>query len=232
MKRFYRAATARPSEDGWLIALDERPVRTPGKEILLAPTEALGKAIAQEWNDQQERIDPRSMPMTGLANAAIDRVAPDPEGFAARLAAYGASDLVCYRADRPANLAARQAETWDPLLAWARRRFDAELEVVEGIMPHAQPEASLQRLAQAVSALDPFAMAALSPLVTISGSLIIALALAEDEIDLDAAWSAATIDEAFQAEHWGEDEEAAAALAARRREFEAGRRFLDLLRRR
>ena len=169
------------------------------------------------------------MPLTGLTNAAIDRVGPEQAAFVRALAAYGESDLLCYRAEAPEGLVARQAEHWDPLLAWARHRFDVDFEVVQGVVHRAQPAATLERLRKAVAARETFALAALSPLITITGSLIIALALAEGAIDLDTAWKAATVDEAWQSEKWGEDEEAAQRLEARRREFEAGYRFLQLL---
>jgi chaperone required for assembly of F1-ATPase len=169
------------------------------------------------------------MPLTGLANAAIDRVAPDRDTFAAGLAQYGESDLLCYRAEGPAPLVARQAEHWDPVLGWARRRYDVELKVTQGVMHQPQPEATVARLARAVAARPPFELAGLSPLVTVSGSLIIALALAEGELGVEQAWAAATVDDQWQAEKWGEDAEAVHALANRRRDFEAGARFLNLL---
>jgi chaperone required for assembly of F1-ATPase len=229
MKRFYRQATTRAAEDGFEILLDDRPVKTPVRQPLMIPSERLARAIAAEWNDQGDKVDPRSMPLTGLANAAIDRVAPDAAAFAASLARYGESDLLCYRADNPAALVSRQVETWDPLLAWGRRRFDVDFEIACGIMHRPQPQPTIDRLAKAVASRSPFELAALAPLVTISGSLLIALALAEGEIDLAAAWSAATLDEAWQAEKWGQDAEAAAALEARRRDFKAAERFLRLL---
>ncbi|MEA1014987.1 ATP12 family chaperone protein [Sphingosinicella sp. LY1275] len=229
MKRFYKQASARPLDGAWQILLDDRPVKTPARNPLVVPTEALGRAIAAEWDAQGEKVDPRSMPLTGLANAAIDRVAPDRGTFARGLASYGESDLLCYRAEHPNALVERQAEHWDPILAWARRRFDIDFEIVCGVMHKAQHEMTLKQLDQAVAARDPFELAALAPLVTIAGSLVIALALAEEAVDLDRAWTAATVDEAFQAEHWGEDAEATAMLDNRRRDFEAGYRFLTLL---
>ncbi|PWG03932.1 ATP12 family chaperone protein [Sphingosinicella humi] len=229
MKRFYDQARFDPAADGFEIRLDERPVRTPARNLLYVPTEGLAQAIAEEWNAQGEEVNPRSMPLTGLANAALDRVAPDPQTFAASLARYGESDLLCYRADTPAPLVRRQAEHWDPLLAWARRRFDIDFEIVCGIMHRPQHEATLRQLAHAVAARGPFELAGLSPLVTIGGSLVIALALAEEAIDLDAAWSAATLDETWQAEQWGEDVDAAAVLEERRRDFAAAYRFLTLV---
>ena len=229
MKRFYKQAVAQPAEMGFEIRLDDRPVKTPARHPLRLPSQALAQAVADEWNSQGEEVDPRSMPLTGLANAAIDRIAPDPEAFAAGLARYGESDLLCYRADSPDALVRRQAELWDPILAWARRRFDIDFEIVCGIMHRPQHEGTLRQLAHAVAAREPFELAALSPLVTIGGSLVVALALAEEAIDLDTAWAAATLDEAWQAEQWGEDAEAAATLEARRREFAAAYRFLTLL---
>jgi chaperone required for assembly of F1-ATPase len=229
MKRFYTSAAVRAVGGEYEILLDERPVRTPARAALAVPSERLADAVAAEWDAQGEEIDPRSMPFTGLANAAIDRVAPDPDAFSRSLVLFGESDLLCYRAEGPAILVERQARTWDPLLAWARRRFDVDFEVVHGIMHRPQPDMRLKLLGQAVAAMTPFELAALSPLVTISGSLIIALALAEGAIDVDTAWAAASLDEAWQFEQWGEDAEAAKVLEARREEFAAGYRFLQLL---
>ena len=226
MKRFYREARAAA---GGAIELDGRPVRTPARRPLAVPRVPLAEAIAAEWNAQAKTIDPRAMPLTGLANATLDRVAPDPETFARGLAAYGESDLLCYRAEGPPRLVERQSERWDPLLAWARRRYDVDFEVTAGIVHRPQPRATVDRLAHAVHARSVFELAALSPLATISGSLVVALALAEQAIDLETAWSAAALDEQWQAEQWGQDEEAALALAARRREFEAAESFLRLL---
>jgi chaperone required for assembly of F1-ATPase len=229
MKRFYKDASTRPVDGGWEILLDARTVRTPGRRPLAVPSAALAEAIANEWNAQGEEIAPRSMPLTGLANAAIDRVAADKEAFARSLSRYGESDLLCYRADHPAALVERQARLWDPLIAWARRRFDVDFEIVRGVMHRPQPEHTLRQLEQAVAARGPFELAGLAPLVTIAGSLVIGLALAEQAIGIDEAWTAAALDEQWQAEQWGEDSEAAAALAARRAEFEVAELFLRLL---
>lgn len=229
MKRFYETAQVGPHGEAFEILLDGRPVRTPGRLPLAVPSVALAQAIADEWAAQQDRIDPHAMPLTGLANAAIERIAPEREAFAAGLAGYGESDLLCYRADQPVALSTRQAEAWEPLLAWARRRFDVDFEIVCGVMHRAQASATIERLARAVSARDAFELAGLSPLVTVGGSLVIALALADGVIGLDEAWAAATVDEAWQAEKWGEDDEAVRALQARRAAFESGYRFLRLL---
>ncbi len=229
MKRFWKKAAAVRQSDGWAIRLDGKPLRTPARRPLLVPTQALANAIAAEWNDAGESIDPRSMPLTGLANAAIDRVAPDPEEFAAALAKYGESDLACYRADTPRALVDRQEKSWDELLGWARRRFDVDFCTTSGIVHVAQPEATVQRLSHAVASLDPYRLAALSPLVTIGGSLVAALSVVEGRLTADQAWSAVTIDEQWQAEQWGADAEAEAALEARRSDFFAAARFLALL---
>ena len=168
MRRFYKQAEA--TADGSIL-LDGKPVKTPGRHSLTLPTPALAQALIAEWNSQTEKVDPRSMPLTGLANAAIDRIAPDQPAFARGLAVYGESDLLCYRAEAPARLVERQAEQWDPILAWARRRYDVDFEVASGIIHRSQPPATLARLALALEARDPFELAGLSPLVTVSGSL-------------------------------------------------------------
>jgi chaperone required for assembly of F1-ATPase len=229
VRRFYKEASVAPGDRGFALLLDGRPVKTPARAALAVPARALADAIAREWQKQGDTIDPQTMPLTGLANAAIDRVAPDPQAFAAGLARYGESDLLCYRAQGPAPLVQRQAEQWDPILAWARRRFDIELKVMEGVIHHPQSDAAVARLGKAVAVRPPFELAGLSPLVTVSGSLIIALALAEGALDLEQAWAAASLDEQWQLDKWGEDSEAVLALANRRRDFEAGLRFLHLL---
>lgn len=225
MKRFWKEVTV---ENGQ-VALDGKPVRTPGRVPLALPTPALAAAVADEWRAVGETIDPRAMPLTGLANAAIDRIAPAPAPFAAGLAAYGESDLLYYRAEDPEPLVARQAESWDPLLDWARSRYDVHFETTAGVMHKAQPEATTTRLAEAVAALDGFHLAGLSPLVTVSGSLVGALALLERAVSAETLWQAAHVDELWQAEQWGEDELAVQARDARRVDFEAGARFLGLL---
>lgn len=229
VKRFYGQATASPEEGGVSVLLDGRPVRTPGRNWLRVPTEELAEAIAAEWNAQGETVDPGSMPLTGLANAAIDRVAPDPAGFARSLAEYGESDLLCYRAEGPDALVVRQQGSWDPLIDWAKSRFGVDFEIAAGVMHRAQPEATVAQLGRAVAARSPFQLAGLAPLVTLSGSLVVALALAEGAIGLETAWDAAMLDEAWQAEQWGADPLAASSLANRRREFEAAYGFLTLL---
>ena len=229
MKRFWKAAEAEREADGWAVKLDGKPLRTPAKQPLIVPNEALARAIADEWTGVEERIDLRAMPLTGLANAAIDRVAPDPATLAAGLARYAEGDLACYRADGPAELCRRQSEQWDALLGWARRRYDIDFTITNGILHVTQPQATVQRLAHGVAALDPFRLAGLSPLVTIGGSLVAALAVLEHGFTADQAWQAVSIDERWQLEQWGSDSEAELALDNRRRDFFAAARFLELL---
>jgi len=225
MKRFWKDV----SVEGAGIALDGKPVRTPGRAALALPNAALAEAIAEEWRGVGETIDPRAMPLTGLANAAIDRIGPDRAGFAAGLAAYGQGDLLCYRADSPEALVAREAAAWDPLLDWARRRYDVHFEIAGGVIHRPQPGATVARLSEVVGALDAFRLAGLSPVVTVTGSLIAGLALLEGAADAETVWRAARVDEDWQAEQWGEDELAARAAAAHRADFDAGARFLSLL---
>lgn len=231
MKRFWKEAAATPEAGAWGIALDGKPLRTPARRPLVVPTRALGEAIAQEWNASGETVDPAAMPLTGIANAAIDHIEADPVQFARDLAQYGESDLTCYRAQEPQPLVERQEGSWDTVLAWARRRFGVDFRTTCGVVHVRQPDATLQRLAHAVAALDPFRMAALSPLVTIGGSLVVALAVLEGAMGADAGWDAVSIDDRWQLEQWGADPEAEAALTARRRDFLAAARVPELLER-
>lgn len=229
MKRFWKDVTVEESDGGWTIALDGRRVKTPARVNLIVPTKALADAIATEWNDVGEDIDPRAMPLTGLANAAIDRVAVNPKRFADDLAKYGEGDLLCYRADGPQALVARQAEAWDPLLDGARRRYDVDFRIGEGVLHIPQPEAMVERLAQAVEALDPFRLAGLSPMVTIGGSLVTALAVVEGDVSPDQAWAAVSLDDRWQIEQWGADADAEKALENREKDFLVAAGFLSLL---
>lgn len=227
MKRFWKTV-AIDAERG--IRLDERPVRTPGRQPLILPTDALADAVAAEWRAVAEgtEIDPRAMPLTGLANAAIERIGPDPATFAAGLAAFGESDLLCYRAESPDDLVARQAALWDPLLDWASQRYDVHFEVAAGIMHRHQPPATIARLREAMMARTAYELAGLAPIVTIGGSLVAALALFEGAASPDAVWRAIELDEDWQAEQWGRDDLSLGALESRRRDFTAGVRFLEL----
>jgi chaperone required for assembly of F1-ATPase len=229
VKRFWTTVETASAEDGWTIALDGKAVRTPARAPLIVPTEKLARAIAEEWSAATGEIDPRAMPLTGLANAAIDRVAVDRQAFAASLAHYAEADLACYRAEWPPELVERQSQTWDGLLAWARRRYDVDFATTSGLIHVPQPPATVERLGQAVAELDSFRLAGLSPLVTASGSLIAALAVIEKAMAAEEAWESVSIDDRWQLEKWGRDVEAEAALEARRQDFLAGARFLDLL---
>jgi chaperone required for assembly of F1-ATPase len=223
VKRFWKAVTVTPERG---VVLDGRPVRTPGKVLLQLPNDALARAVADEWRSVGETVDPRAMPLTDLANAAIDRVAPDAPAFAASLGRYADSDLLCYRAELPEPLVERQAAAWDPVIAWVRARYDVHIEVTAGIIHRPQPPLTLTRLGDAVAALDPFTLAACAPIVTITGSLLLCLALIEGEVNADQAWSAAHVDEDWQAEMWGDDALATKARANRRAEFDAAVRFM------
>lgn len=226
MKRFWTEASVFASDAGWSVALDGKPLRTPARKPLAVPTRALADAVAAEWDAQAEEVRPRAMPLTGLANAAVDRAGPE---LAASLAAYGESDLLCYRAERPPALAATQSARWDPPLEWARRRYDVAFVITSGIAHRLQPAPTLARLGNAVSALDRFGLAGLHPLVTITGSLVLGLAVLEGELSADAAFDAGELDARFQAAHWGEDAEAAATRALRCADLLEGARFLELL---
>jgi len=229
VKRFWKSADVREEVGGWAIILDGKPLKTPLRAALVVPTQLLARTIAGEWNSVEEQIDPRATILTGLANAAIDRVRPDPAAFSASLARYARADLTCYRAEGPGELVARQERSWDPLLDWARRRFDADFRTTRGIVHVDQPQSTVERLACAVSALDEFRLAGLSSLVTIGGSLIAALAVLEGEVPVEAAWNAVTVDDRWQLEQWGADSEAEQRLDNGRRDFLGAAQFLELL---
>jgi len=229
VKRFWKQVTIEADGPGWTIHLDGRPVRTPARSALSVPSEGLAQAVAEEWRGVGEMLDPRAMPLTGLANAAIDRVAPDRAAFARGLANYAEADLACYRAEGPQTLVARQERQWDKLLAWARRRYDVDFATTSGLLHVAQPLATIQRLSHAVAELDAFRLAGLSPLVTIGGSLVAALAVLEKALPDEEAWDAVSVDDCWQLDQWGEDAEAKTALDNRRRDFMAAAKFLELL---
>lgn len=226
MKRFYKCVTV---GDDRSILLDGRPVKTPARNLLQLPTAALADAVAEEWAAQEDDIDPRAMPMTGLANAAIDRVKPNVHDFVAPLASYAETDLLCYRADSQPDLAERQAERWNPVLDWAAERYGVTFNIVHGIMHRPQPEDTVEMLAGALRELDPFRLAALNPLVTISGSLVIGLAVVDHAMAPEIAFDTAHLDELWQAELWGEDYFALQAREVRCADFLAAARFVDLL---
>jgi chaperone required for assembly of F1-ATPase len=229
VKRVYAEASARPAEGGWGVALDGRPLRTPGRRELIVPSERLAAAIAVEWATQQSDIEPHRMPLTRLAATAIDRTAVERDKVAADVANYAGTDLVCYRAEHPPALAARQHATWQPLIDWAAGRYDAGLAVTAGILPTAQSPASLKVYAGVVAALDDFRLTALQAATASCGSLVIALALLEGRLDAASAFAASQLDESFQIEAWGEDAEAAQRRRAIAEDIGATARFLELL---
>lgn len=232
MKRFYREALAADDAEGagCRIELDRRPVRTPGRALLLLPNRRLAEAIAEEWAAQDEIIAPQTMPLMALACTATDVVAPRRAATIGELAAYAETDLLCYRAEQPETLVRRQAEAWQPLLDWAALAFDAPLLVTSGILPCEQPPQALAALRRAVEAHDDMALTALAAAVRAAGSLVIGLALSQGRLDAAAAFEAAELDASYQMEIWGEDHEALHARALVKAELEAAERFLALLR--
>jgi chaperone required for assembly of F1-ATPase len=219
----------RPEPSGHAVDLDSRPLRTPAGAPLIVPTAALARAIAEEWDALEGTIEPDLLPLTRLANSAIYRVTPAREPVIETIAAYGGSDLLCYRAEAPAQLRALQTDAWDPWLDWSAREFGAPLIAVFGLMPHPQPETSLAALRAAIAVHDGFGLAALHEMVALSGSLVLGLAVSRGVLDAGRAWDLSRLDETWQAEQWGRDDEAESAAARKRRDFlqaEALRRLL------
>lgn len=229
-KRFWKNAEPVPEGAGWTVRLDGRGVKTPAKAALIVPTRAMAQAIAVEWDAQQAEVRPDTMPVTRAANSAIDKVSVQFDEVAALIAAYGGSDLLCYRAEGPAGLVARQARAWDPLLDWASATLAAPLVVTSGVVPVDQPPASLDRLSGHVRRFDPFGLTALHDLVALTGSLVIGLAVAQGRVSVAEAWDASRVDETWQAEHWGVDQDAAAIVALKRQALGDAARFLGLSR--
>lgn len=221
-RRFYQSASVIEKDGLHHIALDGRVARTPARQPLALRSPQVAAAMAAEWQRQGQVIDPASMPLTRLANAAIDGVAHDPQAVRDEILRYAGSDLVCYRADEPEPLAARQSAAWDPVVAFARERLGARLRVATGIVHFQQDVQALTALARAIDSVEaPLPLAALSLATSLAGSALIALALTHRELDLESAWAAATVDETYQAGIWGRDEEAVARLDERRRNFAA-----------
>jgi len=227
-RRFWTTASVVPAEGGFAIQLDGRPVRTPLKAPLVLPTEALARAVAAEWQAVDGKVNPAVMPFTRAANSAIDKVVPQFGAVADMLAEYGGTDLVCYRAEGPEALAARQDAGWNPLLDWAAGALAAPLIPTVGVMHRDQPAASLATLTASVRALTPFQLSAFHDLVAISGSLVLAFAVARGRLTGEEAWALSRIDENWQIEEWGEDEEAAENAALKRAAFLQAERFFAL----
>ncbi|MGB3624645.1 MAG: ATP12 family protein [Henriciella sp.] len=229
-KRFYKTASAALSGDGWRIELDGRPVKTPAKTDITVPTEVLAGLLAAEWNGQGERIDPSTMPLTRLANVAIDRTPATRKAMAEEIAKYAETDLVCHLAESPAGLRERQDAGWKPLREWAGRALDIVLVPVEGIIASPQPETSLKAAYDHALALDDFGLTGLVWACGLFGSAVLAFAVFHGKTDASSAFDLSRIDEDWQIEQWGEDDEAAAATAARKRDAEAIGRFFAALR--
>jgi chaperone required for assembly of F1-ATPase len=223
-KRFYERAAA---GEGNAILLDGKPVRTPGGNSLAAPTAALAEAIAAEWDAQVERIDPATMPLTRLANTIIDSVAANADAIAAEVAKYLGSDLLCYRADTPEGLVAKQTEHWDPILGWARDTHAARFVLSEGVMFVTQPDGAVAAMRATIPS-DNWRLAATNVVTTLTGSALIALALASGRLEPEAAWDAANVDEDWNMSLWGRDELALRRRAVRHAEFTAAATVLAL----
>lgn len=208
LKRFWNAATVEQTDDGFAVLLDGRSVKTPAKAALIVPSKALAEKIASEWDAQEGDVNPEIMPFTRAANAAIDKVTLQFVEVADLIAAYGENDLLCYRAAIPQELVDRQAAAWDPILDWANDVYGVRLATGQGVMHIAQPPSAIERLTQEVHALSPFQLTAFHDLVSLTGSLVLGFAIVNNRLGADAAWDVSRIDEIWQAEHWGQDEEA------------------------
>lgn len=226
-KRFWKAVSVAQTEDGFAIELDGRRVKTPAKAPLLVPTQGMAESIAAEWDAQTESVDPTRMPFTRSANAAIDKVTHQHGEVAAMLAEYGDSDLLCYRADSPVELTARQAQEWDPALDWAEEVLGARLALRTGVLHQPQDAETLAGLAARVRALTPFQLTGFHDLVGMSGSLILGFAAALDWRDAEEIWQLSRLDERWQEEQWGEDADAQAAAEIKRQEFLHAKHFFD-----
>ena len=229
IKRFYKTVEVKECDGAYNVLLDGRTLKTPGKMLLQAGTHALAKAIADEWDAQLADVVPDAMPLTKALNTAIDRVGPNRDVVVDELANYGATDLLCYRADSPAELVRRQAKAWDPCLDWAAKRYGARLCVTTGVVHVEQPGEALERLREAIEAQDIYRLVPLHSATTITGSLVLGLAMITRSLDVAAVFEASCIDADFQAEQWGRDAEAEAVRARRLADLEAAGRFLALL---
>jgi chaperone required for assembly of F1-ATPase len=220
--RFYKAVEVREADGRHALLLDGRGARTPGRNALAASGRALMLKVGEEWERQRETIDPADMPLTRLLNSAIDGVAHTMAETRADILSYAGSDLLCYRAEEPENLVARQAHAFDPVLRWAADLLGARFKLTNGMMHVAQPSEGLAAIGAELDAYDdPVALAALSVMTTLTGSALLALAVGRGFLSAEAAWQAAHVDEDFQAERWGADAEATARRKGRWREFEA-----------
>lgn len=228
MKRVYTEVDIEPVAGGFTVTLDGRPARTPAGSSLVAPNRALAEAVAAEWQAQEDEIRPDAMPLSRLSATVIDRVAGRRDQVIAEIATYAATDLLCHRADAPAELVARQNAAWQPLLDWLAECFGVGIEMTGGVMPVDQPADALAILGDTIAAYDDVALAGLYALTSACGSVVLALAVAEGRIDGETAWRLSRVDESFQIEKWGEDAEAAQAHARLRDDMLAAAKFLAL----
>ena len=230
-KRFYKDVSVASAEDGgFAVLLDGRSIRTPAKRKLVVSERSLADALAEEWAAQKETVDPATMPMTRIVNTALDAVGERMGEVADDIAAFAGSDLLCYRADAPEALTLRQAAAWDPPLAWAEKTLGAKLGVETGIVHREQPPAAIASVRSALDRFDAIGLAALHVMTTLTGSAVLALAHAEGALTAEDAWAAATVDERWQSEQWGLDDEAEVRAGLRRAEFMAASRCLACLR--
>lgn len=227
-KRFWKEVSVGARETGFTVLLDGREIKTPAKSPVLIPSKPLAAAVAVEWDAVEGKIDPADMPMTRRVNAAIDKVAPQRAAIAAMLASYGESDLLCYRANFPEQLVARQAKVWGYYLDGARQKYGVELGVTSGVMPLAQDREAVAVLGREINDLGTFQLTGFHDLVTHSGSLVLGLAAIAEKADISAIWQAACLDEIWQAEQWGADEEATETLALKQLDFSQAHRFFLL----
>ena len=225
-KKFYKLASV---TDELGIALDGRSVKTPMKAKLILPSRALADAIAAEWNAQEEFINPAAMPLTKLANTAIDRAGAERKFVAGQVVEFSGSDMVCYRADAPSNLVALQSAAWDPVVEWASANLGAEFELVSGVMHSAQSAETIAAVETYVASLSNFELTGAHNLTTLTGSALLGLMLTSKAISAEAGWAAAHVEEDFQIATWGQDDEASARRAFRRIDFDGSLQFLNLL---
>lgn len=221
LRRFYKEASIGPHEAGFALLLDGRAAKTPAGNPLAVGSRRLAEALAAEWAAQGERLDPATMPLTRIVNSAIDGVSREMDAVRADIVRHAGSDLVCYRAEGPEGLVARQEAAWAPLLAIAREALGARFVLAEGVMHVEQRPETVAAVARALQLYDAISLAAIHVVTTLTGSALIALALARHRISADEAWAAAHVDEDWQMRQWGEDEQALARRAARRRDFDA-----------
>jgi chaperone required for assembly of F1-ATPase len=228
-KRFWKDVTLGAESGGHTVLLDDKPILTPARGLLILPSLPLAQAVAEEWARQEDVLRPATMPMTRLANTALDRVVPEFAAVADIVAAYAETDLLCYRAESPDELRRLQHEAWDPLLDWAAERFGSRLLPTSGVVPLAQPREALARLAAEVRDHSPWRLTPLHELVSLTSSLVLGLAVATEVRTPEEVWALSRIDEEWQYARWGRDAEADAAAARRQGEFHEAVRFYRLL---